>query len=90
MRAVRSAIPAAEAWYQDATGGNGSYADLSTTNLAKEEPSVSSNVQAFALNGGQGYCLEDTSEGGYPFYYLGGDPGPELPASTAIAAGNCP
>src|SRR5438067_3137683 len=30
---VRSAIPAAEAWYQDANGGNNSYTGLSLANL---------------------------------------------------------
>ena len=35
---VRSAIPAAEAWYQDTAGGDSTYTGLSNANLAKEAP----------------------------------------------------
>ena len=41
---VRSAIPAAEAWYQDTAGGNSTYTGLSNANLAKEAPGVSPKV----------------------------------------------
>jgi type IV pilus assembly protein PilA len=72
---VRSAIPAAEAWYQDAAGGNGAYTGLNRANLAKEAPGVSQDVHVFLLNSGQGYCLDDSgsaSAAAHDAYYIGG------------------
>src|SRR5256886_14600435 len=46
---VRSAIPAAEAWYQDAAGGNSPYTGLTNANQAKEAPGVSPNVAVKVL-----------------------------------------
>jgi prepilin-type N-terminal cleavage/methylation domain-containing protein len=70
---VRSAIPAAEAWYQDPAGGNSSYAGLSTANLAKEAPGVSPKVGVKVLAAGAGYCLWDDEAVGHGAYYVGGD-----------------
>ncbi len=69
---VRSAIPAAEAWYQDASGGNNSYTGLTNANLVKEAPGVSPNVEVTVLNSGGGYCLDDIAEGNTHYYYIGG------------------
>ena len=41
---VRSAIPAAEAWYQDTAGGNSTYLLMNNAALAKEAPGVSPKV----------------------------------------------
>ena len=57
---VRSAIPAAEAWYQDSAGGNGSYTGLVGAKLVQEAPGVDPNVKAVSINTDQGYCIEDT------------------------------
>jgi prepilin-type N-terminal cleavage/methylation domain-containing protein len=70
---VRSAIPAAEAWYQDTSGGNSSYTNLSSANLAKEAPGVSPNVGVKVLGGGAAYCLYDDEATGHGAYYVGGD-----------------
>jgi prepilin-type N-terminal cleavage/methylation domain-containing protein len=70
---VRSAIPAAEAWYQDATGGNNTYNNLSNANLAKEAPGVSPKVGVDVLGSGAAYCLYDDEATGHGAYYVGGD-----------------
>jgi len=70
---VRSAIPAAESFYQDTTGGNGSYSGLTNANLVKEAPGVSPHALAVALNGNAGYCIQDSEDNGSTTYsYIGG------------------
>lgn len=89
---VRSAIPAAEAWYQDASGGNNSYTGLTNANLAKEAPGVSPNVAVTVLNTGGGYCLDDTAEGNVSYYYVGGGSPGTLPAAGKVGSvtqGDC-
>jgi type IV pilus assembly protein PilA len=70
---VRSAIPAAEAWYQDTAGGNSTYTGLTPANLAKEAPGVSPNVGVDVLASGAAYCLYDDEATGHGAYYIGGD-----------------
>jgi type IV pilus assembly protein PilA len=72
---VRSAIPAAEGWYQSPTGGNGYYTGLTggaTGTLAGQAPGVDPNVHVTVINSGKGYCLDDTNAGKMA-YYIGGD-----------------
>ena len=80
---VRSAIPAAEAWYQDTAGGNSSYTGLSAANLAKEAPGVSPKVGVKTLASGAAYCLWDDEATGHGAYYVGGD-------TTAVTDTNSP
>ncbi len=80
---VRSAIPAAEAWYQDAAGGNGAYTALSNANLAKEAPGISPKVGVKVLASGAAYCLWDDEAVNHGAYYLGGD-------TTSITDTNSP
>ena len=82
---VRSAISAAEAYYQDTAGGNYSYTGLSFTTLNTEAPGISPNVLAGPNAAGTGYCIQDQEAVGHVFYYTGGTGG----AST-ITAGTCP
>ena len=70
---VRSAIPAAEGYYQDPAAGNGSYAGLSKTALAAQAPGVDPNTNVTVVNSGGGYCLDNTN-GGKMAYYVGGNP----------------
>jgi len=87
---VRSAIPAAEAWYQDTAGGNSTYLGLNNANLAKEAPGVSPKVGVKVLPAltGAAYCLYDDEATGHGAYYIGGDstkitqPATPLPVST--------
>jgi type IV pilus assembly protein PilA len=70
---VRSAIPAAESYYQDTAGGNGSYSGISNAALLTEAPGVSPNVKAVALNSNAGYCIQDSEDNGSTTYsYIGG------------------
>jgi len=85
---VRSAIPAAEGYYQDPTLGNGSYYHLglaangtmTNADLATEAPGVSPSVNIKTINTGQGYCMDD-SNAGKEAYYVGGNPG-AMPAGA--------
>ena len=83
---VRSAIPAAESYYQGT--GNGSYTSLTGSALRTEAPGVSPNVKAVALNSGAGYCIEDT-EGTSTYDYIGGDPGTVTGSLATIETGTC-
>ncbi|MGH3008499.1 MAG: type II secretion system protein [Gaiellaceae bacterium] len=88
---VRSAIPAAETYYQ--TTGNNSYTGLTggvSGTLAATAPGVSPNVGVTLLNTGKGYCLDDTKEGGQSFYYIGGTPGTlTVGVASTISPGDC-
>jgi type IV pilus assembly protein PilA len=70
---VRSAIPAAEAWYQDTAHGNSTYNGLTNAGLATEAPGVSPKVGVDVLGSGAAYCLYDDEATGHGAYYLGGD-----------------
>jgi type IV pilus assembly protein PilA len=70
---VRSAIPAAEGYYQDPTQGNGSYTGITTAKLTGQAPGISPTIVVESLNGGLGYCLSDVN-GGKAAYYIGGAP----------------
>ena len=82
---VRSAIPAAEGFYQN---NNSTYATLSGAVLRTQAPGVSPNVKAASLNTGQGYCIEDT-EGSSTYDYIGGAPGAVTGALATIQTGTC-
>jgi len=86
---VRSAIPAAEAYYQDdAIAGHSvnTYDNLSLAALQAEAPGISNNVLAGPGATDQVYCIQDTEDGGTTYYhYEGGNGGP-----ATIATGACP
>jgi type IV pilus assembly protein PilA len=84
---VRSAIPAAEAWYQDSAPGRGnsSYTGLTNANLAVEAPGVSPKVNVKVLGSGAAYCLSDDEATGHGAYYVGGD-STKITQSTPPAA----
>ena len=89
---VRSAIPAAESYYQDTSGLNptpGTYASISGAKLRSEAPGVSPNVKATPLNTTNGYCVEDTEPNGVVYDYIGGTPGVVTGAIGTIQAGTC-
>jgi len=87
---VRSAIPAAESYYQT----NNSYSLLSGAELRTQAPGISPNDSAVSLNGGQGYCLQ-ADDGGTthldPYSYIGGNPGTITGSGTlaTIEPGTC-
>jgi type IV pilus assembly protein PilA len=71
---VRSAIPAAESYYQ--TNGD-SYAGMTGAALRAQAPGFSPHVRAVSLDSGTAYCIEDMepTSGGVTYDYVGGNPG---------------
>ena len=67
---VRSAIPAAESYYQT---NNSSYTGLTPTTLAAQAPGVSPKVGVKVLASGAAYCLWDDEAANHGAYYVGGD-----------------
>jgi type IV pilus assembly protein PilA len=86
---VRSAIPAAEGYYQDPAAGNLSYTGMDLAGITAQAPGVSQNVSVTVMNTGAGYCLDDSAEGNHPFYYVGGDPGTTTLTKGAVTQGTC-
>src|ERR1700692_1336416 len=80
---VRSAIPAAEAWYQDTVNNapGGSYA-----NITHAHPGVSPRPLAAPITTNAGYCIQNPEDGGTTYYpYIGGTYGAALAAGKAAA-----
>jgi prepilin-type N-terminal cleavage/methylation domain-containing protein len=90
---VRSAIPAAESYYQDTVNNTqpGSYHLITGALLRTEAPGVSLNVKAVAFNGDLAYCIEDTEPTGVTWDYIGGNVGAVAITGTAatIEQGSC-
>ena len=80
---VRSAIPAAESFYQN---NNSTYTGVTGASLRTAAPGVSPNVKAGANAAGDGYCVQDT-EGSQIYAYTGGTGGTSTITSGACAAG---
>ncbi len=85
---VRSAIPAAESYYQTNTN---TYASISGDVLRQQAPGVSPHVMAGAFTtttANDSYCIEDTEDGGTTYYhYLGG--AVTGTGAATIASGAC-
>jgi type IV pilus assembly protein PilA len=87
---VRSAIPAAESYYQDAAGGNESYTGLTGDLLRTQAPGIGVHVMAGPNATNDGYCIEDDevtgdTAGTHSFYYTGGTGG-----NSTVGPGTCP
>ena len=86
---VRSAIPAAE----KLTGTNGNYAGISGATLRSTTPGIGANVKAVAVNANQGYCIQDTENGGSTYYnYVGGNAASTVQpgySAASIQPGTC-
>jgi prepilin-type N-terminal cleavage/methylation domain-containing protein len=79
---VRSAIPAAEGYYQSQTPN--SYALMTGTALRTLVPGVAPNVKAGPNAAGDGYCIQDAENNG-TFFYEGGNGG-----NATVGPGPCP
>jgi type IV pilus assembly protein PilA len=90
---VRSAIPAAEAYYQDSTTPLGagahvvdSYDSLSLAGLQAEAPGIAANITAGpGATPFQTYCIQYDDGVGNTAHYEGGAGGP-----ATVIAGDCP
>ena len=89
---VRSAIPAAEAYYQDVTQAvTARTPALSGATLTTEAPGISPNVKAAALTSGAGYCIQDTEPASVTYDYIGGTATPSATGKAAtIQVGDLP
>jgi type IV pilus assembly protein PilA len=87
---VRSAIPAAEDYYNDDSGVNttpNTYTGITGAKLRTLVPGVALNVKASVNSGdAQTYCIEDT-EAGQTWHYEGGAGGASTVAVNACGAG---
>ena len=82
---LRSAIPAAEGYYQSHAQ---TYTGMDNAALQAVAPGVAPHVLVAVLNTGTGYCLQDTESNG-TFYYIGGvSTGSTGPVGT-VSAGTC-
>jgi type IV pilus assembly protein PilA len=84
---VRSAIPAAESYYQ--TGNT--YTGMTGALLRAQAPGVSPHVRAGAYQttiAGDSYCIDDTEDGGTTYYHYDGGASSGADAAT-ITAGAC-
>jgi len=91
---VRSAIPAAESFYQLSS----TYTGISGAELRTQAPGIAPTVRAVAVNSGAGYCVEasdSTSSDAAstdPYNYVGGSAGSALQGTyqaATIQPGNC-
>jgi type IV pilus assembly protein PilA len=81
---VRSAIPAAEAYYQD---HNSSYTGMDTAGaLAGEVSGVSPHVTVTVGASGQSYCLSDSTDSPTTYHYNGGTGGASVVTDGACDA----
>ena len=82
---VRSAIPAAESYYQDDVNNANpnTYQGLTGDMLRTEAPGVSANVKAGSPSPFTAYCIED-AEGTSTYHYTAGTAGP-----ATIVTGAC-
>ena len=86
---VRTAVPAAEGYYNDTGGTNptpNSYDSISGAKLRTLVPGVAPSVKAGANAAKDGYCIEDTI-GSDTWSYTGGNGGTSTMTNAACAAG---
>ncbi len=79
---VRSAIPAAESYYQnndgtatdaDSLATTSQYGGLNNAMLAAQAPGISPKVTVTVAGNSAAYCIDDTEATGHSAYYIGGD-----------------
>jgi type IV pilus assembly protein PilA len=86
---VRTAVPAAEGYYNDTSGTNptpNSYTAITGAKLRTLVPGVSPTLKAGPNAAKDGYCLEDTV-GTDTWSYAGGVGGASIVTNAACAAG---
>jgi type II secretory pathway pseudopilin PulG len=84
---IRSAVPAAETYFNDTdptTGGDGSYAGLTGAKLRGESPGVDASIRAGVID--DKYCLQDVDQRGSVWSYEGGNGGASRMVNAACAA----
>jgi hypothetical protein len=80
---VRSAIPAAEGFYQIGS----TYTAMTLTDLQTQAPGVSNDVGVTVSADGAAYCLDDAVVTGHTAYYIGGN---QVTGTTGFATDTAP
>lgn len=70
--AVRSAVAAANAYYQDTSGGDYSYTGIDRARLNAEAPGIGATIRAASNAAGDGYCIEASADGGARWAWITG------------------
>ena len=95
---VRSAIPAAEAYYQanngtatdaDSSATTTLYAGMDLAGLQKQAPGVDSGLVVSVSTDFKSYCLQDTN-GGSTYHYVGGADAATVTDGGKVVTGSCP
>jgi type IV pilus assembly protein PilA len=81
---VRSAIPAAEGYYQLGS----TYTGMNLSKLQAQAPGVSNDIGVTVSADGAAYCLDDDAVAGHEAYYIGGDQGGGKGFATDTAPAN--
>jgi type IV pilus assembly protein PilA len=82
---IRSAIPAAESFYQDPAAGNGTYHLITGAKVILQAPGVNPDIKAVAINSDKGYCIDVTANG-VTYDYVGGDAGAGILTAGHVAS----
>jgi type IV pilus assembly protein PilA len=86
---VRSAIPAAEGFYQTNTANPNSYTGMTTAGLVAIAPGVDGTLTTNVSSDGASYCLQDTN-GSSTYHYVGGADAATVTDGGKVVTGNCP
>ena len=89
---VRSAVPAAEGYYQANTTNPNSYTGMDLPALQAQSPGVDGHLTVAVSADGKSYCLQDDNNGaGQSYFYVGGaDAATVTPGGGEVAQGTCP
>ena len=89
---VRSAVPAAEGYYQQNTVLPNSYKSMDLAALQGVSPGVDKNLTVAVSADFKSYCLQDDNGGaGQSYFYVGGaDSATVTPGGGEVAQGTCP
>jgi len=86
---VRSAIPAAEGFYQTNTANPNSYTGMTTPGLVAVAPGVDSTLTTVVSTDGASYCLSATN-GTSTYHYVGGADAATVTDGGKVVTGACP
>jgi type IV pilus assembly protein PilA len=97
---VRSAVPAAEGYYQantgtandaDSTATTVEYAGMTIGLLTSLSPGVDKNLTVIVSTDGKSYCLQGDNNGaGQSYYYVGGADAATVTDGGSVQQGTCP
>jgi type IV pilus assembly protein PilA len=84
---VRSAVPAAEDFYQNSATSN--YLGMTEAGMAALSPGIDSNLVVNVSANSNSYCLQDAS-GSSTYSYIGGADAATMPRGGTVTSGACP